>query len=91
MSPDSAATKLRAASGWFVVLESYAGKDTYGFAALPGGMKNGDSFDNSGLIAAFRTTARDTALYLQPYQSSVLWTAGESGPLGYSLRCLQDP
>jgi uncharacterized protein (TIGR02145 family) len=91
MTPDSAATRLRAASGWDVVFESYAGKDSYGFSALPGGLKNGESFDNAGLIAAFRTTARDTALYLQPYQASVLWTSGESGPLGYALRCLQDP
>lgn len=91
MAADSAANHLRASSGWFVVFDTYAGKDSYGFAALPGGMKVVDAFEQAGLIAAFRTTARDTSLYLQPYQSSLMWVSAESGPLGYSLRCLQDP
>lgn len=91
MAADSAATRLRASSGWFVVLETYAGKDTYGFAALPGGMKSGDSFSYSGSLAYFRTADRRSTLYMQPFLPSVQWGSEESGPVGYSLRCLQDP
>lgn len=91
MSPDSAATKLRAASGWFDVLETYTGKDTYGFGALPGGTKRGDSYAESGTMAYFRTSARDTVLYMQPFLPSAQWISANTGPLGFSLRCLQDP
>lgn len=87
---DSAATRLRATSGWYTVLPAYDGTDRFGFAALPGGLRDAGSFDNSGTYAWFRTASPDIALSLMPFQPAVQRMAGLTTAYGYSMRCVKD-
>jgi uncharacterized protein (TIGR02145 family) len=87
---DSAATHLRATSGWYTILPAYDGTDRFGFAALPGGLRDAGSFDNSGNYAWFRTASPDAVLSLMPFQPAVQLFAGLTTQYGYSLRCVKD-
>lgn len=90
---DSAATRLRTTTGWnipAVTLATFGGKDAFGFAALPGGLRDAGTFDNSGTYAWFRTASPSTSLSLMPYQPQVQSFPALTTFYGYSVRCVKD-
>ena len=90
-----AGTALQAKIGW-----SRAGKDTYGFTALPGGFRFGSSFYSKDSSATWWTSTpwTNTAtrsgsramLEGMDYQYSNMIVNDMDQSYGYSVRCLKD-
>jgi uncharacterized protein (TIGR02145 family) len=90
-----AGTKLKATSGWNSSSEVPAGTDSYGFAALPGGLGYSDGyFINVGDYGNWWSATEGTANYAyrrgMGYSNEGVYYNNDLKNRPSSVRCLQD-
>jgi uncharacterized protein (TIGR02145 family) len=89
-----AGTKLRATSGWRGTI--YDGQDTYGFAALPGGLGNSNGYFNDVLETSLWWSSSEYNasnayfLYISYGSESVYRNNNSKNGLFISVRCVKD-
>ena len=91
----TAGTKLKSTSGWN---SSANGTDAYGFSALPAGVRNGDTYsDSGGYYAQFWSAtegysgyAYSISLYHDPALAAEVGYGFNDENSGKSVRCLKD-
>jgi uncharacterized protein (TIGR02145 family) len=92
----TAGTKLKAASGWNSSSSAPPGADTYGFAALPGGLGDLDDgyFNGADYYGSWWSSSDDYAgnayYWVVVYSDDGVGSGRNTKTYLFSVRCLQD-